>query len=844
VRRLFLLLAIVLLPVATLSACDKGASVDEIAPEVVTEDGAAPAVQPVTTTARTGAWVDTVVVVEEPNADAGVERLKAGDIDVYAFPISSPGTYQKIVSTEGIAYKESFGSFNEITFNPSVCADTGKLNPFSVPRIREAMNYLVDRKQIVEEIMGGLGTPRVVPINAASADRGRLAAEIQTLESKYAFNPETAKTMVTEEMGKLGATFEGEKWMYNGKPVEILGLIRSEDERKQIGDYFANQLESIGFTVVRDYKTSADAAPIWQQSDPTECLFSYYTGGWVSTAITRDSGSNFNFYYTKKGLSRPLWQAYTPVQAFADFAQRLNDNDFKTLDERKQMFASAMPLALEDSVRIWLLDRKSVAAIRDNIEVASDLSGSIYGSQLWPYTLRRIGEEGGSVKWASASILTEPWNAIAGTNWIYDTALIRATGQSAAVTDPNTGLAWPHRIKSLDVTVQEGLPVVKTLDWVTLSSAPTIEVPGDAWVDWDAAKQTFLTAAEVYTTTKTAKMKTVVTYPDDVFDTVKWHDGAALSMGDMIMSLIMTFDQAKEASAIYDEAQKPALESFMSTFRGIKIASQQPLTIEYYTDNWALDAENAIGNLNALWPGYGFGEAPWDAVAIGVMGEAAGKAVFSADKAQAKEVEQFSYIAGPTLDILTQELAAVAITGTLPYSPTLSQYVTVDEAKDRYAKLTEWFRQRGHYWVGTGPFYLERAFPVEGTVILQRNRDFVDPADRWSKFSAPAIAALTIDGPSSVKAGEAAKFDISVDYQDEPYAQKDIESVTYLVFDSAGKLATQGAATAVADGKWSIDLDAAATTALPAGSNRLDVIVVSKLVALPTLESYQFVTGQ
>jgi len=66
-----------------------------------------------------------------------------------------------------------------LTFNPSACADESKLNPFSVAKIREAMNWLVDRDYIVAEIMGGLGTPRYVPINTASADRGRLAAEIR-----------------------------------------------------------------------------------------------------------------------------------------------------------------------------------------------------------------------------------------------------------------------------------------------------------------------------------------------------------------------------------------------------------------------------------------------------------------------------------------------------------------------------------------------------------------------------------------------------------------------------------------------------------------------------------------
>jgi hypothetical protein len=37
--------------------------------------------------------------------------------------------------------------------------------------------------------------------------------------------------------------------------------------------------------------------------------------------------------------------------------------------------------------------------------------------------------------------------------------------------------------------------VGKTLDWVDLQFVPSIEVPGDAWVDWDAENQVFITAS-------------------------------------------------------------------------------------------------------------------------------------------------------------------------------------------------------------------------------------------------------------------------------------------------------------------------------------------------------------
>jgi len=338
-------------------------------------------------------------------------------------------------------------------------------------------------------------------------------------------------------------------------------------------------------------------------------------------------------------------------------------------------------------------------------------------------------------------------------------------------------------------------------------------------------------------------VKTVATYPSDLFDTIKWHDGSSFSVGDMVMLAIMSFDQAKPDSAIFDEAQVPAFESFMSTFKGLRITSTDPLVVETYSDNWSLDAETAISNFRTLWPNYGYGEAPWYTLALGVAAEEKNLAAFSADKAAAKEIEQFSYIAGPTLETLKGQLTEATGASYIPYAPTMSEYVTPEEAAARYANLQAWFDERGHFWVGTGPFYLKEAYPVEGTVVLAYNPDFPDMADKWARFTDPAIAEIQIDGPGRVAATESPAYDISVQYNGEPYAMKDVQEVKYLVFDATGELAGMGSAEPVEDGLWRVTLGSDVMSGLEAGSNRLEVIVVSNLVALPSLSTYEFVTA-
>jgi hypothetical protein len=95
-----------------------------------------------------------------------------------------------------------------------------------------------------------------------------------------------------------------------------------------------------------------------------------------------------------------------------------------------------------------------------------------------------------------------------------------------------------------------------------------------------------------------------------------------------------------------------------------------------------------------------------------------------------------------------------------------------------------------------------------------------------------------------VTVGEEASFDVFVDFQGEPYAVDDIAEVKYLLFDAQGNLVEVGAAEAVEDGLWTVTLSPETTGQLEVGSNRLEVVVVSKLVALPSFADLQFVTVQ
>ncbi len=787
-----------------------------------------------------GAWVDEVVFREESDPAKAIDMMEAGEIQVYALGINDPELYRKIQSSHVIQHEISYGSNSELTFNPvgPTFPATGELNPFHVPAIREALNWLVDRDHIVEEIYRGLAVPKYLPLSSAFPDYARLADVARQLELKYAYDPDRAKQVITTEMKKLGASLANGKWVYQGKPVRLIFLIRADDhQRREIGDYVATALEDVGFVVERQYKTATEASPIWVQGDPANGRWHFYTGGWVTLAIDRDQADNFDFYYTARGRPDPLWQAYKPDPKFDKVAERLRNRDYGSLEERKELMGEALSLSMKDSVRVWLADSISVWPRRKEVLISADLAGGISGSFLWPYTIRYVNRSGGRVDFGSPGILTEPWNPVAGSNWIYDNIIMRATQDSATLPDPFTGLYWPQRVKSADVYVQKGLPVSKTHDWLTLNFVPSIRVPRDAWIDWDAAKERFITVGEKHPKGLTARSKVVVRYRDDLLET-KWQDGSRLSLADFVFGLIISFDRAKAQSPIYDQSAVPAFEAFMRQFRGLRILEKNPLVVEVYSDQLLADAEL----IAASRAGEFYTNVPWHEIALGLLAEKNRELAFSSSKADQLKVEWMSYIAGPSLPVLDRQLASALKDGFIPYQKTLGEYVSRQDAMGRYEKLRAWRQARGHFWVGNGPFYLHSIYPVEKVVVVKKSEFFSDPSDKWVRFVEPRIAEVEVSGPRMVKSGAAAEIQVQVTFQGKPYPRQEVDFVRYLVFDARGELVLLANADAARDGIWQVELTREQTARLAPGANRLEVIVTPRVVAVPSFKTFWFVT--
>lgn len=855
-KKIYILFGLFVVAALLLAACGNGGDETTVATEpptggetdggdetAVVEPPDDDVVAPPPTT-RVGGWLDMIIVVEEVNPESAVARLLAGELDIYAYTVNDGNVFETVKASEDLKYVTSAGNFNELAFNivgPEF-NDTGKLNPFSSERVRHATGMLIDRDYIVDEIIDGLGIAKFTNMNSLFPDYARNVAVVKEMEALYAYNPEKAAEIITEEMEAMGATFEDGAWMYNGEQVEIILLIRIEDERLEIGDYVANLFEDLGFAAVRDYKSAADAAPI-RDGDPHAGLWHIYTGGWISTSISRNDGYDYGFFDSDLYFTDGVYPYHDTQNPEYDEAMlKLWNSEFSSMEERGELMATCIRGFMKYASRIMLFDATSFTPMRKEVEVTADLAGAVAGADIWPYTLRRTGEVGGAMTVAMPSILTQPWNPVGGSSWVYDQALFVATQNLAIFNDPFTGLGLPQMLTKAEVFIEEGNPVGVTLDWVTLEFLPEIVVPDDAWADWDAETQTFLTVADVGESGRTAAAKYVCYFREDLFETT-WHDGSLFSMGDVLMAMIMNFDPAKEASEIYNEDLVSGFNAFMDGFKGWKIASTDPLVVEFYTNNYEMDAEEGLTNGRCGYPVYsGYAVPfPWHGITLGYLAEAAGLSAFDQAKALRIDGEWLSYVAGPSLEILAEQLEFAATETYIPYAPTLGEYVTAEEAATRWANYQDWATRKQHYWVGNGPYYLENAFPVEGTVILKHFANFPDLADKWSGYAEPKIIEVSVDGPGLLVAGDEAEFTIYLEYKGEPYPLVELDSVVVLVFDATGALVFTGPAEAVTDGEYTITVSADVTGAMTTGSSRVEVIAVSKLVSIPTSGVFEFV---
>ena len=229
-----------------------------------------------------GAYTDNVRFIQYLDGNTALREIRSGNLDTYYFRIPLE-TVASISNDSNVKiYEKNAGSFSFL-LNPAPSKNPNILNPFQFKEIRFAVNYLINREFIVDEILNGYGRVQIDPFGISSPEYEALIPVLESYNFKY--NPNLAQEMIEKTLISNGATRVDGKWTYKGSPISIKIMIRSDDlPRKSIGEIFANELEDIGFTVQRNYGDLNKANLVVYGTDPQELGWQVYTEGFGGTS--------------------------------------------------------------------------------------------------------------------------------------------------------------------------------------------------------------------------------------------------------------------------------------------------------------------------------------------------------------------------------------------------------------------------------------------------------------------------------------------------------------------------------------------------------------------------------
>ena len=93
-------------------------------------------------------FFDSIKFVQYLDENTALEEVRNGNLDLYYYRIASD-RLETSQSREGLQVFDSTGGSYSILVNP---AHSDKFNPFEDREIRFSLNYLIDRKLIVNEL--------------------------------------------------------------------------------------------------------------------------------------------------------------------------------------------------------------------------------------------------------------------------------------------------------------------------------------------------------------------------------------------------------------------------------------------------------------------------------------------------------------------------------------------------------------------------------------------------------------------------------------------------------------------------------------------------------------------
>ena len=753
--------------------------------------------------AEKNTFFDSVKFIQYLDENTALEEVRNGNLDVYYYTIS-PDRLETKQAREGLQVFDSTGISYSILSNP---AESEKFNPFSSKEIRFALNYLVDRKLVVNELMGGFGTPIISYYSPSEPEYLTIIKQLESFNFKY--NPGLANKIITKALKEKGAKKINEKWFMNETPIEITMFIRSDDPvRKSIGEILAGELEKIGFIVKKDFGDLNKAFVIVYGSNPSDMKWNLYTEAWGRSAFVKYDSIGLAQMYSPwfsnmPGFNDPTYWNYKNDK-LDELTQKIYSAEFKTSEQREQLIQEAITEGVNESVRIFLASKINQYVANEKINGIVNDFGAGVPSRFTPINAQSDEDE---FVIGVKQIYQGAWNPVMGLTDTYSRQIWGIISDPGTFKHPFTGETFPIRAQ-----------------WTVDTAGPNdkLKVPKEAKM-WNAELHEWQNVSpDTFATSK-------VSFD---FEFSNWHNGQKMDMNDVLHSLYFIVEwgtQTDENDKTFDTEYTPRAAQSIESIIGIVPIDED--TLEVYVNYWHFD-EGEIADWAILW-----NTMPWEISTAMEKAVTENKVSFSRSGATSKNINWLSLIIPNDAIMIKEYLQEFKNKNYIP-APFKNNNENSEYYQNRYDSSIKWIENNNHAVISNGPFYLESYAPESRTITVKTFEDDSYPfkIGKWSEFENVQFPIIKkIDMKQAIQKGEEVKISIKTENSD---------SILYFLTNNKGGL-IESENFKVTDEEISINLSSDITKQLGTGANNLKIFAMSNSVLKPDYyESSFMVTNE
>ncbi|WP_316505641.1 ABC transporter substrate-binding protein [Nitrosopumilus sp.] len=747
-------------------------------------------------------FFDSVKFIQYLDENTALEEVRNGNLDIYYYRISSD-RLESHQEREGLQVFDSTGGSYSILVNP---ADSEEFNPFSSRDIRFALNFLVDRKLIVNELMGGYGAPIVSYYSPSDSEYLTVIEQLETFNFKY--NPTLAEEIISKKLTEKGAIKIGDTWHVDSKPIEITIFIRSDDPvRKSIGEILAAELQRIGFIVKKDFGDLNKAFVVVYGSNPTDLKWNLYTEGWGRSAFVKYDSSGLSQMYSPwfsnmPGFNDPTYWNYNN-ENLDELTQRIYTGDFDSSKERKELIQKAVLEGINESVRIFVASKIDRYVANENVSGIINDFGAGVPTRFTPINAKSDNDE---LVIGVKQIYQGAWNPVMGITDTYSKQIWEIISDPGIFKHPFTG---------------ESLPV--RANWKVETAGPNekLKVPQETKT-WNPLLQKWEdVASDTFATSK-------VTFDFEFSD---WHNGQQMDMNDILHSLYFTIEwgtQIDENDKTFDAEFTPRALQSIQTIVGINPIGED--SIEVYVDYWHFD-EGEIAEWAVLW-----NSIPWEITSAMENAVKDGKVSFSRSGATNKNINWLSLIIPNDANVIKDYLQKFKEGNHIPLALN-EKNLDFTYYQKRYDASIQWIEKNNHAVISNGPYYLESYAPESRTITVKAFEDQSYPfkIGKWSEFEDIKFPVIErVDMKKIVQRGEEMKIRVDVSNSD---------AVQYFLTNNEGVLVVSKSLK-VDEKQMMINLASESTEKLGPGGNNIKIFAMSDEVLKPDFYESGFIVTE